>query len=102
MVNFNKLFGVGRGGDKIAHAIAGFVLAVVTFALVAYGVFDFGSLNLSSSTGLVTVLTIVIAAVGKELVDLYIRKTKFDFFDMFATILGGWSGIFAVGFYFSF
>ena len=43
------------------------------------------------------ILPVIAVAVGKELRDKYIKKTYFDFFDMFATLLGGWIGIMIIG-----
>ena len=75
--------GINRGQDKILHLIVGFIVG----AVVHY--FTLGTLW--------ALVAVIAVGVGKEIYDLNIKKTMFDFFDMFATLLGGWLGIMAVG-----
>ena len=73
--------GITRGHDKILHALAGLIVGAISMVLV----------------GVYAIPTVLAVAAGKELYDKYIKKTYFDFFDMFATILGGWFGIALAG-----
>lgn len=68
------------GTDKILHFVAGFIIAII-FTL-AFGK-EYGA------------LAGVAAGVGKELLD-YKSYGVFDFWDMFATILGTISGLIAL------
>lgn len=82
-INFNKLFHVENGGDKIAHFIAGLIIGVISFFLIPNSVF--------------VLAPVLIVASLKELYDKYIKKSNFDFFDFFATMLGGWLAIIGSG-----
>ena len=75
--------GITKGQDKILHGLAGVLIGVVSSIIFA-----------GSALMIVPVLGI---AIGKELYDELVKKTYFDFFDMFATILGGAVGIIAYG-----
>jgi len=63
--------------DKQLHLLAGFGIA---------SIFDSWWLGL---------IAVIIAAVAKELYDLYIKKTKFDKLDAIYTVAGGICGIIA-------
>ena len=69
--------GITKGQDKILHLLAGFVVGVFGMFLLPYDFIPY------------PVVALVVIAIGKELYDKYIKKTYFDFFDMFATIVGG-------------
>jgi hypothetical protein len=75
--------GITSKQDKILHFIVGFILGVVGHILTP------DSIAMLAPT--------ILFAVGKELFDRYVKKTKFDFFDMFITISGGWIGIMLYG-----
>ena len=75
--------GVEKGHDKILHALVGFFLGLLGHYLFI--------------DSILMIAPVVIGAVGKELYDKYIKKTEFDFFDMFATLVGGVAGIFLYG-----
>lgn len=72
--------GIKSGQDKVLHALVGFIAGVL-FSIIS---------------PLVGVIGVLILAIGKELYDLKIKKTEFDFFDMFSTIFGGVVGIMAL------
>ena len=74
--------GITRGQDKVLHAVIGFGLGVV------------GQIIFSGS--ILVLLPLVLVAVGKEIKDK-LDYGVFDFFDMFATLLGGFVGIVAYG-----
>jgi len=61
--------------DKIYHFLAGFIIAIISMGIVKLG----------EPT---TLLIVAVVAIGKELFDLYIRKTSFNWWDVLATILG--------------
>ena len=73
-----KWLPISKGWDKICHIsigfIIGFILTIVFSQL-------WGS------------IAFIILGVGKELYDKYIKKTEFDFFDMFGTMAGGFMGV---------
>ena len=75
--------GITRGQDKVLHFIAGLCLGVV------------GQVSFPES--ILMLLPVAVGAVGKELYDELVKDTYFDFFDMFATLLGGVVGIMAYG-----
>lgn len=68
--------------DKIFHILAGFV--------IGFAVFNF----YGSAYALISV---IVAGVGKELYDEYIGGSGFEFFDLFATLIGGVAGIMVYG-----
>ena len=82
MINFNELFGVKRGGDKIAHMLVGLVIGIISVFFLQGSIY--------------VLLPVAVAAVGKEIYD-EISYGGFDFFDMFATLVGGWIGIMLTG-----
>ncbi len=63
--------------DKTLHFMAGFIIAGLGAFLV--------------SNILYGIILGAIAGVGKEVYDKYVKKTFFDFFDMFATIVGAYA-----------
>ena len=67
--------------DKLIHLLVGFIIGYVGITIIPY---DYR---------IIVTIGVVVIAIGKELYDKYIKKTYFDFFDMFATILGGWIGM---------
>lgn len=75
--------GITKGQDKVLHFIAGLGLGVVGQVLFPESVF--------------MLITVIAGAIGKELYDEFVKDTYFDFFDMFATLLGGAVGIMAYG-----
>ena len=77
--------GITKGQDKVLHFLAGFVVGVFGMFLLPYDFIPY------------PVVAVVAVAVGKEVYDKYIKKTYFDFFDMFATICGGFVGIVSMG-----
>lgn len=81
--NLLEKIGIRSNKDKVAHAVVGFAMAITIAAL--------------SAIPLLAIVVVTIAAVGKELYDRNIKKTKFDFFDLFATIAGGYAGMFIYG-----
>lgn len=68
--------------DKIYHFIAGVAISVGMY---------YGTHN--DAIALVTVLLI---GVGKEVYDKYVKNTRFDFFDLLATVIGGMSAIITI------
>ena len=81
MINFNDLFGVESGGDKIAHFLVGVIIGIASFFLIQ---------------GIYVVVPVIVAGLGKELYGEY-KYGGFDFFDLFATITGGWIAIIGTG-----
>ena len=81
LINLLWKMGITRGHDKILHFFAGLIVGAISMVLV----------------GVYAIPTVLAVAAGKELYDKFIKKTYFDFFDMFATILGGWFGIMIIG-----
>lgn len=77
-----KLIPISSGADKVCHLIAGFIIGVISFFVLP---------------GAYALIPILAAGFGKELYDKYVRKTQFDFFDAFATILGGWGALMITG-----
>ena len=73
--------GITRGQDKVLHLLVGFALGLI------------GAISLD---GLYVLLPVIIFAVGKEVRD-YLDYGKFDFYDMFLTLVGGWLGVMIVG-----
>jgi hypothetical protein len=69
--------------DKILHLSAGFTIAIVLSFVVG---------------PMIGVAAGAAAGVAKEVYDKYIKKTTFDFFDMFATIIGSVLGMFTCQF----
>ncbi|MGD2065747.1 MAG: hypothetical protein PVI43_01075 [Candidatus Bathyarchaeota archaeon] len=66
--------GITRYQDKVLHVIAGMFMGAVS--------------QLSVPRSIIPIFVAILIAIGKELYDKYIKKTYFDFFDMFATIAG--------------
>jgi hypothetical protein len=60
--------------DKFLHAIVGIVIVFIGLRTI--------------STKL-TIVGLVVAAIGKELFDLVIQNERFDVFDLLVTILSG-------------
>ena len=75
--------GITRGQDKVLHFIAGLGLGVAGQVLFP--------------DSILMIVPILGIAIGKELYDEFVKDTYFDFFDMFATLLGGAVGIMAYG-----
>ena len=75
--------GITKAQDKVLHALAGFIVGFAWYLLLP--------------NSIIPVVVVVAVAIGKELYDKYIKKTYFDFFDMFATIAGGFVGIVLAG-----
>lgn len=73
--------GITKGQDKIIHFIAGFVIALVS------------SLIFGDEVGIIAGC---LSAIAKEGYDYY-DYGKFDFFDMFVTMLGAVIGVMAFG-----
>lgn len=69
------------GADKFCHFGAGFIIAVISFIFLP---------------GAWVLIPLVTAAVLKEAIDEY-NYGGADFFDLFATILGGVIGIMIMG-----
>jgi uncharacterized membrane protein HdeD (DUF308 family) len=69
--------------DKILHFLAGFFIATVTAVL-------FKRTNDPLIIGLIASL---IGGILKEVYDLKIKKSRFDWFDVFATFVGGVAAI---------
>jgi len=69
-----------KHADKICHIVAGFLIA----ALVAAALYFSGFHEYYAVTGLVVG---ILAGCVKEYLD-YFNYGKFDFFDLFATVLG--------------
>lgn len=76
--------GITTHQDKVLHALVGFAIAFIV---------SFFSQELAVILG-------VVAGVGKELYDKYVKKTMFDFFDLFATFCGVFTGVVAYGVFF--
>lgn len=71
--------------DKGCHAIVMFIITLIMLIAI-------------TSSSLVLVLAALIS-VAKELYDLKIKKTKFDFKDIFADAIGIVFAVFVYGFY---
>ena len=80
MIDVLSVLGITRGQDKVLHFIAGFIVGAV-------GMLLFGGFS---------VIAVIAVAIGKELYDEF-KYGGFDFFDMFATLVGGWVGIITIG-----
>ena len=65
--------------DKVIHFLAGFFITTVTFVI-------FKSLFIALVVSFIT-------GVLKEVYDLKIKKTHFDWYDVFATFIGGIAAI---------
>lgn len=80
---FLTKIGIRNGYDKILHCLIGFIVGIGLSFLVAD-----------------TIAAIVgaVLAVGKELYDKYLMGKVFDFFDVFVTLLGTWTGVIVYGF----
>jgi len=79
--------------DKIYHFIVGIMLYVAL-----YGIYYFGQVPvviMGMPTELIVLFNVGIIAVAKEVYDKDVKLSKFDYFDMFATIVGGVVGLFA-------
>ena len=83
LYNILSRIGITSNQDKVLHLLVGIVVGFISHHLIIDSILVLGPM-----------LTV---AVGKELWDKYIKKTYFDFFDMFATLLGGVVGIMAYG-----
>lgn len=71
------------GNDKYLHAFVGFVLAVIG------GLFSSAFLGLGAKwTMFYMVLLPVLGAVGKEIIDATDKHNRFDWRDVFATLVG--------------
>lgn len=77
--------GITKHQDKVLHVLVGFVTGVISMATLPHDFVPF------------PVVVVVAVAFSKELYDKYIKKTYFDFFDMFATVVGGFVGIVGYG-----
>ena len=62
-----------KGIDKIYHLVAGFIISLI-----------FGLIN-----PVLGLILAIIAGVGKEIYDKYIKKSVIDPLDVIATVLGG-------------
>jgi len=67
--------------DKGCHFIAGMIVVILGLVFATKGI---------------SILALITVAIGKELiVDLWIRRTFFDYWDMFFTICGGFAVMFS-------
>lgn len=74
--------GITKGQDKVLHFVAGFgIVAVLFFVFEDYIAF----------------FAMLFFAFWKEVYDKYVKKTEINFFDFFATLLGGMVGLFSAG-----
>lgn len=81
--------------DKIYHFIVGFLIYVVTY--LTYFLAQLPSVLYGLPSEILFLGIVLLAGVIKEVADKKIKKSMFDYFDMFATIVGGVVGLFAVG-----
>ena len=75
--------GIKTHQDKVLHFVAGLLVGAISHIFIV--------------DSILVLAPVILVAVGKELYDKYIKKTYFDFFDMFATLVGGWIGIMITG-----
>jgi hypothetical protein len=69
--------------DKLLHAIVGIVIVFIGLRIASIRV---------------TITTLIIAAIGKELFDLIIQNERFDTFDFLVTILSGVIAVYYIKF----
>lgn len=81
LYNIMVKVGITKGQDKVLHFGVGFTVGLVLAIFV------------SPSIGAIVGAVLGLA---KELYDQY-KYDGFDFFDLFTTIFGAWTGIFAYG-----
>ncbi len=74
--------GITKVQDKILHFVVGFFIVSFLFLIVE----DY-----------IAFFMMLFAAFGKELYDKYVKKTEANFFDFFATLLGGFVGLIFCG-----
>jgi len=67
--------------DKGCHAIVGFLI---------------GAVSAFFYQGILVIVPMLLAGLGKEMYDEFIKKTSFDFMDFLATTIGGVVGILLV------
>lgn len=77
LYNVLTRIGIDKGQDKVLHLLAGFVITTIIGLLFGHVVY-----------GLIAGF---VAAVGKEVYDYKVNGV-YDFFDMFATLLGAFVG----------
>ena len=75
--------------DKILHFLAGFFIATVVVVLFK---------NFSDPL-LFGFIASIVGGVLKEVYDLKIKKSRFDWYDVFATVVGGIAAISVLYFY---
>ena len=83
LYNLLSRFGITSHQDKVLHFVVGLGLGVI------------GQLLFPES--ILMLIPVLVGAIGKELYDELVRDTYFDFFDMIATIAGGFAGIVTYG-----
>ena len=65
--------------DKILHFLAGFFIATVAVVV----------LRKSSDPLLFGFIASIVGGILKEVYDLKVKKSRFDWYDVFATVVGG-------------
>lgn len=58
--------------DKLYHFIAGAIIFLIASHFISYAIFP-----------------VIVIAIGKEIYDLKVKKSYFDFWDIVATVMGG-------------
>lgn len=80
--------------DKLKHIIAGSLIAIVILLLFLL----FVKTEMYNWDKGIAFLTIVIVGAGKEVLwDKWLGRGDPDFYDFFATLMGGWATVFAWG-----
>ena len=69
--------------DKILHFLAGFTIATVVVVLFRNSI----------DSLLFGFIASIVGGILKEVYDLKIKKSRFDWFDVFATVVGGIASI---------
>jgi len=69
--------------DKILHFLVGFAIATVVVVLFRN----------STNLFLFGFIAVIVGGILKEVYDLKIKKSRFDWYDVFATVAGGIAAI---------